>query len=296
MQSSADGPIKPHLIQNRSARPKMISNPEIAQQSFWDSSWDFAGVQSFSVHTRLIEESKWKHLQHDLMGLEGWSLEVGCGSGHLSALLSQSGFRTVLLDYSPAALACARNSFRNCRGQHVRTFLHADAFALPIADSSVDVVVSGGVIEHFRDPIPAVREMARVLRPGGLFYADICPRKFSLIGLFDFLYPNPPGWYEARMSMQLIAEIIAASGLSLKRLFAAGVLPPRLVPGRGRVEWIDSLVRWSTERWKHVWAAMDGTRLAEMLGLYYYVTAIKPFDPSCVSGLQRGALSPAADR
>jgi len=257
----------------------MISNPEIAQRSFWDSSWDSAGVQSFSVHTRLVEESKWTHLQHDLAGFDGWSLEVGCGSGHLSALLSQSGFRTVLLDYSPAALACARNSFKNCQGQHAKEFLLADAFALPIADSSVDVVVSGGVIEHFRDPIPAIREMARVLRPGGLFYADICPRKFRLIGLFDFLYPNPPGWYEARMRMPEIAEMIGASGLCLKRLFAAGVLPPRLVPGRGRIKVIDTLVRWSVERWQCFWRSLDATKLAELLGFYYYVSATKPSDP-----------------
>lgn len=256
-----------------------MSKSDIAHRSYWDTSWQPAGIQSFSVHTKLIEETKWHYLRQDLAGFKGWSLEVGCGSGHLSTLLSQSGFRTILLDYSPAALACARNSFRKSQARHAKTFLRADAFALPIADSSVDVVVSGGVIEHFRDPISAIREMARVLRPGGLFYADICPRKFSLIGLFDFLYSSPPGWYEARMHMPEIAEMIGASGLCLKRLFAAGVLPPRLVPGRGRIKVIDTLVRWSVERWQYFWRSLDATKLAELLGFYYYVSATKPSNP-----------------
>jgi ubiquinone/menaquinone biosynthesis C-methylase UbiE len=255
-------------------------DPDAEQRAHWNAAWQSAKFQSFSVHTRLIEKIKWRYLQADLTGFSGWSLEVGCGSGHLSNLMSGLGFRTLLLDYSPSALACAQNSFKNSTARYPKSYVLGDALALPLAGSSVDVVVSGGVIEHFRDPVVAIREMARVLRPGGLLYADICPWKFSLIRLLDFLYPSAPGWYERKMSKREIAEMIQASGLRLRRLFAAGVLPPRLVPGRGRIKAIDAAVRWSVERWQHFWQSLDATRLAEWAGLYYHVSAIKPDEPA----------------
>ena len=42
-----------------------------------------------------------------------------------------------------------------------------EAVRLPFPDATFDVVLSTGLLEHFQDPSPIVREMARVLRPGG---------------------------------------------------------------------------------------------------------------------------------
>jgi hypothetical protein len=118
--------------------------------------------------------------------------------------------------------------------------------------------------------------MARVLKPGGLFYADICPRKFSLIGALDFLYPAPKGWYEARLGERDIRGMIAAAGLVPLQLFAAGVLPPRNIPGRGRLPFIEKIQRRLIERGQRFWRALDGTAWARLLGFYYYVSAAKP--------------------
>jgi len=46
-------------------------------------------------------------------------------------------------------------------------FLSGDIFNLPFADGSVDIILSSEVIEHLPDPMPALKEMARVLKPGG---------------------------------------------------------------------------------------------------------------------------------
>jgi len=135
--------------------------------------------KDFSAHTALIEATQWRYLREDLGKTGGRALEVGCGSGHFGALLAQVGFDTVLLDYSPAALECAKNSYVTLGGRERKSYVQGDARSLPFSGGSFDVVVSCGVLEHFEALAPVIQEMARVLRPGGFFYADIVPRKFS---------------------------------------------------------------------------------------------------------------------
>ena len=245
------------------------------QFGYWDASWNAKGVQSFSIYSRFIEENKWKYLSQDLPVSPGLALEVGCGSGHFGSLLAQRGFTAVLLDYSPAAVACAKNSFISLGGRERKKFLMGDATALPIADGTVDVVVSCGVLEHFADPVRPMREMVRVLRRGGLFYADICPLKFRLIDGLNFLYKKPPGFYEKKLGKGQIRQMVQSIGLERIRIFGAGVLPPRDIPGTGRMK-LKKLEARFIESTRRFWSSFDGTGLGDLLGLYYYVSAIKP--------------------
>lgn len=242
---------------------------------YWDSSWDSEGIQSFSIHSTIIEEVKWRYLTTDLDGYSGCSLEVGCGSGHFSALMAERGFEAILLDYSPSAILCARNSFIALQGRDRKKYLLGDALALPIADGKMDVVLSCGTLEHFENPVEPIREMVRVLREGGLFYSDICPRKFTLIGMLDFLYKKAPGWYEAKLSKSQIISILQNAGLHDIKIFAAGVLPPRNIPGKGRISLIRGFECFIIERFKSFWISLDGTKVADWIGLYYFITAKK---------------------
>jgi SAM-dependent methyltransferase len=244
--------------------------------SYWERSWKGRAIDGFSPHTAFIEKNKWDYLNQDLRCRSGVAIEVGGGSGHMASRMAAAGFEMVLVDYSQAALECARNSWQSMPGRHRKRYVAADALCLPFRDNSVAAVVSCGLLEHFADPLAPVREMVRVLKPGGLFYADICPRKVSLVGALDFLYPTPKGWYEARLSKKDIRGLVTEAGLDSVRLFAAGVLPPRNIPGRGRFPIISRMQKWLIEHWADFWRSMDGTRLAELLGLYYYISAEKP--------------------
>lgn len=63
-----------------------------------------------------------------------------------------------------------RRAKERLRGRGVPVaFLQGDIFRLPIAESGLDVVTASEILEHLGDPPRALREVARVLRPGGTF-------------------------------------------------------------------------------------------------------------------------------
>jgi SAM-dependent methyltransferase len=92
-------------------------------------------------------------------------LDVGCGTGALSqtVLTAADPAAVVSLDPSAGYLNYAQAQLADRRAG----FVMADARRLPLADGRFDAVVSGLVLNFVPDPAQAVREMARVTRPGG---------------------------------------------------------------------------------------------------------------------------------
>lgn len=245
--------------------------------NYWETAWEKAGgIESFSPHTMVIEETKWGYLRRDLKGYSGFALEVGCGSGHMGSLLAQAGFQALLVDYSPAGIVCAKKSFTTLGGRERKTYLMGNGFALPFKTESIDVVISTGLIEHFAHPEDMIKEMVRVLRKGGLFYSDIVPLKFSLIRLIEKLCRTPEGWYESKLGKRKIRNMVLNAGLQNINLFPAGVLPPRSIPGVGRFRYLAKIEQFLVQRLKKFWISLDGTLIADFLGMYYYITARKP--------------------
>ena len=60
-----------------------------------------------------------------------------------------------------------------------------DINKLPFEDNSFDIVFSGGVLEYFENYEIPMSEMTRVLRPNGVFAANMVPRKFSIQTIAD---------------------------------------------------------------------------------------------------------------
>jgi SAM-dependent methyltransferase len=98
-----------------------------------------------------------------LSGAGGDALDAACGTGRHAALLASMGWTTTGVDQSPAMLEVARGKVAGAR------FEVGDVRALPLADESYDLAVAALALCHLDDPTPAVVDVARVLRPGGVF-------------------------------------------------------------------------------------------------------------------------------
>ncbi|PJJ72622.1 methyltransferase family protein [Diaminobutyricimonas aerilata] len=90
--------------------------------------------------------------------------DLGCGTGTLSVLLAEAGFRVDGLDFSPRMIESARRKADGIRG--VR-FLLADAFDPPLAEEGYDVVLSRHVLWAMPDPAVALDRWLRLLTPTG---------------------------------------------------------------------------------------------------------------------------------
>jgi 2-polyprenyl-3-methyl-5-hydroxy-6-metoxy-1,4-benzoquinol methylase len=115
-------------------------------------------------------------------------LELACGRGGFSRILAARGARMFGADFSSTALQIARGNSAAAESQPgVRLELaQADAQNLPYAGDSFDLIVSCETIEHLPDPGAALREMARVARPGATLFLTT-PNYFNLMGLY-YLY------------------------------------------------------------------------------------------------------------
>ena len=93
-------------------------------------------------------------------------VDVGTGTGALLPALAAAAAEVVAVDQSPLLLARARRRCRDAGHENVR-FQQADVRSLPCADGAFDAAYCSMVLHHVPDPGTAVRELARVVRPGG---------------------------------------------------------------------------------------------------------------------------------
>lgn len=144
-----------------------------------DSWWDASGPFQDLIH---LIPARFKFF--DQM-LADWSkkkvLDLGCGGGFMAELLAKRGAQVVGVDPSEPLLGVARSHASEqglCIDYRVGT-----GEALPIENESVDVVVCVDVLEHVTDVDQVLKEVRRVLKPGGLFFYDTINRTF-----FSFLW------------------------------------------------------------------------------------------------------------
>lgn len=127
---------------------------------------------------RWIERHRWRLIRHHVKA-NGSRLivDLGCESGNISSVLSFSGSRVVLLDVDPSMLASIE---RDSRRQGI-SCLAADIYKIPLADGTVDRVVCTEVLEHLVDPAGAVREIYRILKPGGRTVVSVPNERLVLL-------------------------------------------------------------------------------------------------------------------
>lgn len=152
--------------------------------------------RSKAIHSSLSDHRKFPQsaLAHKLLdGLRG--LEIG-GGAH-----NAFGLNTLNVDYTDEMTDFKLSEIKIC-GEYMKVDIVASGDDLPFKDNSVDFVISSHVIEHFYDPVKAVIEWLRVVKPGGYVYI-IAPHKDRTIErdlkrtpLTEIIsrheHPNPP--------------------------------------------------------------------------------------------------------
>ena len=135
-----------------------------------------------------------KALQHQLdigkIAEESSVIDVGCGSGFLlgriQAEVPKNRFELQGLDFSEKAIVKAKRKYPNFH------FYCEDGANTHFDSGKFDVVISYGTYEHFPKPQDGVKELARLLRKGGLFFCMM-----PTLGV-DRTDRDDEGWYEER--------------------------------------------------------------------------------------------------
>lgn len=109
-------------------------------------------------------------------------LDIACGEGYGARMLADTAKSVAGVDISKESVELA-----TARYPHPRlSFMQGDAVSIPLADASVDLVISFETIEHLADHDGMLREIKRVLRPGGLLLIS-SPDKYQYSDLPGFV-------------------------------------------------------------------------------------------------------------
>ncbi|HUJ40898.1 MAG TPA: glycosyltransferase [Candidatus Acidoferrales bacterium] len=250
------------LLDSPAQRKRMgTAARETARRTSWDTAaeaWEslLAGVAENMPRRFILQEGRWsdelaedprerlasvllklsEELQRSPDGfreMEQWQdlriagriLDLGCGTGWKAASLERNGSNTaVAVDYDFRLLEFGRKTFG------VRSPVQSDGCALPFPSAHFDWVLAIEVIEHVRRPDLLLRELHRVLRPGGKLLLTTPNR-------LQYLRPWHPCWFYRALRGRMVLEPshvreiaapefrqILPPGLELERLRYRGTL------------------------------------------------------------------------
>jgi 2-polyprenyl-6-hydroxyphenyl methylase / 3-demethylubiquinone-9 3-methyltransferase len=159
-------------------------------------------------------------------------LDVGCGGGILTEDFARVGYPMVGIDRSRPSLQAARaHAFAE---RFPLRYVNADAETLPFGDASFDFVSCCDVLEHVPDVGRVLSEIARVLRPGGLFFYDTVNRtlRSNVVAIrfaqrwrwSRFLPAGVHSWHQFVKPRELTA-LLAARGIEPQELLGMAPKP-----------------------------------------------------------------------
>ena len=129
-------------------------------------------------------------------------LEIGSGTGTLLHQLRERGFRAQGVELREAFIDQARAWYGDLPVTHVT------GLSLPFRNQSFDVVMSFDVFEHIADSDGHLREVVRVLRPGGSYLLQT-PNKWTNVVFETIRWRSFTAWKEEHCSLHSLAELEA---------------------------------------------------------------------------------------
>ena len=175
-------------------------------------------------------------------------LDVGCGTGNHMVRYHDRGFKVAGVDGSEKMLEHARAQNPDAE------IRHGDVESLPFADASFDFVISIEVLRYLPDSRKSIREMARVLKPGGVCLTTAAP----LLNLNGYWVVNRLANLMPVGDLVRLKQFFTTSGRLRREFIEAGFARPE-VEGvyLGPVNWIERLAPAALRHVLKVWEPID---------------------------------------
>lgn len=133
------------------------------------------------------------------------TLEPGGGSAYVSAMLAEEGRQAYALDYASIPLKIAQQQLNS-----KAVLVQGDIFNQPFADNAFDLTFNNSTLEHFKNPLDALKEMARVTKPGKYVFVGV-PYTYGPLSIYKLKKSSFKGaWdgttYSGKQLQQLFRE------------------------------------------------------------------------------------------
>lgn len=183
--------------------------PQEMQQHTYSIMYEVEGKHWWFYGRRKIIEGFVEKICREIAKRKPRILDVGCGTGANLQMLSQFGAAEGV-DVSSEALEF-------CRARGLARVKQGAAETLPYEDASFDLVTGLDVVEHLDDDLSGLREMHRVLRPGG--------RALLFVPAFMFLWgvQDDISHHRRRYTLRELKQKVTEAGLSIERATYANI-------------------------------------------------------------------------
>ncbi len=189
-------------------------------QKFWEEADTLNLDDVYGTDGRLVREIT------GLGSLHGKRiLEVGAGTGRDAVALAKAGAEVLTLDYVSGSLGLTIKA-AGLSGVTVSPVC-GDGTGSPFADNTFDVVFHQGLLEHFRDPLPMLRDNIRILKPGGCLVVDV-PQTFHYYTVAKRALIAVNKWFagwETEFTIAELEALVLAEGMQLQRSYGDWMVP-----------------------------------------------------------------------
>jgi ubiquinone/menaquinone biosynthesis C-methylase UbiE len=182
-----------------------------------------------------------------------FALDVATGTGLIARALARTSDRVTGVDISPGLLTIAQS-----RSNGVTPLVLGDAHRLPFRDRSFDLVTCGVSLSHFAEVSVALREVYRLLRPGGRFITSAwanegrSPSKLAAIEARRRFLADKESTFEGAFGNELWADV--RRGSKVLRQAGFDIVQVRTLPLSGEYkshsEAIEAALAWPVTRYR----------------------------------------------
>lgn len=151
-------------------RGRLAEFSRMANEEFWDEHWR-EYLSSDPKRMRLSSKGYLLNVVRSRLSKGAFIVEGGCGTGKNVVALARMGYRVIGIDFAPRTVQFLRRNFPSY------WWVQGDVRSLAFSDGTADGYLSIGVVEHLQEgPDAVLREIARVVKPGGMLFLTVPSR------------------------------------------------------------------------------------------------------------------------